>query len=116
MPAGVPGLEFPPPFDPLPPQAEQKARAPRSSRQQSVRSQRAARRGRRKMPSSPARTREPPVRQGTEPGWAAALLGAVVGMVKVVEAGPPDGVTVEGEKLHDAPLGTPEQAKLVEPE
>jgi hypothetical protein len=56
------------------------------------------------------------VRQGTEPGWAAALLGAVVGMVKVVEAGPPDGVTVEGEKLHDAPLGTPEQAKLVEPE
>ena len=29
--------------------------------------------------------------------------------VSVVEATPPDGVTVWGEKLHDAPEGNPEQ-------
>jgi hypothetical protein len=33
--------------------------------------------------------------------------GAV--MVTVVETGPPEGVTVAGEKLHEAPTGNPEQ-------
>jgi hypothetical protein len=35
-------------------------------------------------------------------------LAAVV-TVSVVEAAEPDGVTVAGEKLHDAPEGNPEQ-------
>jgi hypothetical protein len=30
-------------------------------------------------------------------------------MVTVVETGPPEGVTVAGEKLHEAPTGKPEQ-------
>ena len=33
-------------------------------------------------------------------------------IVKVVEAAPPDGVTVVGLKEHEAPLGNPEHAKL----
>jgi hypothetical protein len=37
------------------------------------------------------------------------VLGAV--RVSVVEAAAPEGVTVVGEKLHDAPTGSPEQAK-----
>ena len=32
--------------------------------------------------------------------------------VSVVEATPPDGVTLVGEKLHDAPAGRPEQLKV----
>lgn len=32
-------------------------------------------------------------------------------MVRVVEVEPPDGVTVSGEKVQDAPAGRPEQAK-----
>jgi hypothetical protein len=30
-------------------------------------------------------------------------------MVTVVETGPPEGMTVAGEKVHDAPVGNPEQ-------
>lgn len=51
----------------------------------------------------------------TEPGnnglwlrWRAAVVGAVV-TVSVVEAAPPEGITVAGEKLHDTPEGNPEQ-------
>jgi hypothetical protein len=35
----------------------------------------------------------------------------VVLMVRVVEAAPPEGVTVTGEKLHVEPEGNPVQAK-----
>ena len=34
----------------------------------------------------------------------------VVAIVSVVVVAPPDGVTVEGEKLHVAPVGRPEHA------
>ena len=51
----------------------------------------------------------------TEPGkkglwsrWRAAVVGAVV-TVSVVEAAPPEGIKVDGEKLHDTPAGNPEQ-------
>jgi hypothetical protein len=40
--------------------------------------------------------------------WRAASVVEVV-TVRVVEATPPDGITVAGEKLHDAPEGNPEQ-------
>jgi hypothetical protein len=36
---------------------------------------------------------------------------AEVAIVSVVEADAPEGVTVAGEKLHDAPVGSPEQVK-----
>jgi hypothetical protein len=36
----------------------------------------------------------------------------VVDTVNVVEAAAPGGVTVAGEKLHEAPVGRPEQAKV----
>lgn len=39
------------------------------------------------------------------------LTAAGADTVKVVDAAEPDGVTVAGEKLHDAPEGKPEQAK-----
>jgi hypothetical protein len=38
-------------------------------------------------------------------------LNFAVDTVTVVEAAVPDGVTVAGEKLHDAPEGNPEQLK-----
>ena len=37
----------------------------------------------------------------------------VVFIVRVVEAGPADRLTVPGEKLHEAPAGSPEQAKVI---
>ena len=40
--------------------------------------------------------------------WRVAVVAEVV-TVSVVEVAAPDGVTVAGEKLHDAPLGNPEQ-------
>jgi hypothetical protein len=43
------------------------------------------------------------------PGRWAVAIEAVVVTVSVVEATPPDGVTVVGRKLHDAPEGRPEQ-------
>jgi hypothetical protein len=46
--------------------------------------------------------------------WLRARAGVVeeVATVSVVEAAAPDGVTVAGEKLHDAPAGKPEQANV----
>ena len=41
---------------------------------------------------------------------SAAVVVDVV-TVSVVEAVPPEGVTVDGEKLHEAPEGNPEQLK-----
>ncbi len=44
------------------------------------------------------------------PPWRRAALAVVaVVTVSVVEAAAPEGVTVAGEKLHDAPEGSPEQ-------
>jgi len=41
--------------------------------------------------------------------WRDAAVAAVFTVSVVVEAVAPDGVTVAGEKLHDAPDGNPEQ-------
>lgn len=48
-------------------------------------------------------------RSGLELGWTDAVVAAVVTVSFVVEAAVPEGVTVAGEKLHDAPVGNPEQ-------
>jgi hypothetical protein len=45
------------------------------------------------------------------PGLVAFENRLAVEMLSVVDAGPPDGVTVLGEKEHDAPVGSPEQLK-----
>lgn len=49
-----------------------------------------------------------PGKRGLELGRTAALVAVVV-TVSVVEAAAPDGVTVAGEKLQVAPVGSPEQ-------
>jgi len=46
---------------------------------------------------------------GRELRWRAAVVVADVVTLSVVEAAPPEGVTVAGEKAHDAPEGSPEQ-------
>ena len=61
-----------------------------------------------KQHSATART--DPGKSGRELRWSAAVVAAVV-TVSVVEATPPDGVTIGGAKLHEAPAGNPEQAK-----
>jgi hypothetical protein len=43
------------------------------------------------------------------PPWGRAALAVVVVTVSVVEAAAPEGVTLAGAKLHDAPEGSPEQ-------
>jgi hypothetical protein len=43
-------------------------------------------------------------------------VGAVIVSVVVAIAPDEDGVTVDGEKLHDAPEGSPEQLKVTMPE
>ena len=51
----------------------------------------------------------PPIR----PSGSRSVVAVVVAVeiVNVVVAALPEGVTVAGEKLHDAPAGSPEQAK-----
>jgi hypothetical protein len=51
-----------------------------------------------------------PGSSGLELRGSAAVVVAVF-TVSVVEATPPDGVTVCGAKLHEAPAGNPEQVK-----
>ena len=46
------------------------------------------------------------------PCRTAAAVEEVATFIVVVEAAVPDGVTVEGEKTHDAPEGNPEQLKV----
>jgi hypothetical protein len=51
-----------------------------------------------------------PPRNSWREFWRTTLeAAAVVETVSVVEAAAPDGVTVVGEKLHEAPDGSPEQ-------
>jgi len=53
--------------------------------------------------------RTTPGNSGRELRWTALEAGVVVETVSVVEAAAPEGVTVVGEKLHEAPVGSPEQ-------
>jgi hypothetical protein len=46
--------------------------------------------------------------------WRNSTVVVEVVTVRVVEATPPDGVTVDGEKLHVAPEGIPEQLNETE--
>jgi hypothetical protein len=57
-----------------------------------------------------ATARAEPGNSGLELRCRAAVV-ATVFTVSTVETGEPDGVTVAGEKLHDAPAGSPEQLK-----
>lgn len=50
-----------------------------------------------------------PGKSGLELGRTAAVVADVVTVSVVVAAAVPFGVTVAGEKLHDAPVGSPEQ-------
>lgn len=53
-----------------------------------------------------------PGRNGLELRRTAAIDADVVTVSVVVDAVVPEGVTVDGEKLHEAPLGSPEQVNI----
>ena len=92
-------------FEELPPHAVKKQPTPRSRTRPAITRRLRKPKQRTRQTSTP-----PPRRSGEAPGWSAAAVPEYV-TESAVEFDPPTaGVTVAGEKEHDAPEGNPEQA------